>query len=48
MVAPPVRCEGEEAPAHPAPDLGEHTEVLLSELGYDIARIKALRNSKVI
>ena len=46
MVAPPVRCEGEDAPAHPAPELGEHTEALLRELGYDSARIKALKNSK--
>jgi len=48
MIAPPVRCEGEEAPAHAAPALGEHTEALLRELGYDDARIRALRHSKVI
>lgn len=48
MVAPPVRCAGEEAPARPAPALGEHTEALLRELGYDGARIQALRDSKVI
>ena len=40
MVAPPVRCAGEEAPARPAPGLGEHTDALLRELGYDAARIK--------
>ena len=48
MVAPPVRCEGEAAPARPAPALGEHTEALLREIGYDSARIQALRTSKII
>jgi crotonobetainyl-CoA:carnitine CoA-transferase CaiB-like acyl-CoA transferase len=48
MVAPPVRCAGEEPPAHPAPALGEHTDALLRELGYDCARIGALRSAKVI
>jgi crotonobetainyl-CoA:carnitine CoA-transferase CaiB-like acyl-CoA transferase len=48
MVAPPVRCKGEEAPARAAPDLGEHTDSLLREIGYDDARIGALRSAKVI
>ena len=48
MVATPVQCDGEVAPARPAPALGEHTEALLRELGYDAARIRALKNSKVI
>jgi crotonobetainyl-CoA:carnitine CoA-transferase CaiB-like acyl-CoA transferase len=48
MVAPPVRCAGEAAPARPAPALGEHTEDLLREIGYDGARIKALKKAKVI
>ena len=48
MVAPPVRTSGEEAPARPAPGLGEHTDELLREIGYDEARIKNLRDSKVI
>ena len=48
MVAPPVRCPGEDAPARPAPALGEHTETLLRELGYDGARIRSLRDVGVI
>jgi crotonobetainyl-CoA:carnitine CoA-transferase CaiB-like acyl-CoA transferase len=48
MVAPPVRCAAEEPPARRAPGLGEHTDELLRELGYDAARIAALRNLKVI
>ena len=48
LVAPPVRCSGDAAPARPAPALGEHTEEVLSALGYDRARIRALRVAKVI
>ena len=48
MVAPPVRCPGEEAPARAAPDLGADTEALLHELGYDNSRISALREAKII
>jgi succinate---hydroxymethylglutarate CoA-transferase len=48
MVASPIRCADEEAPARPAPALGEHTEALLRELGYNGARIEALRVAKVI
>ena len=48
MIAPPVRCAGEEAPARPAPALGEHTQSLLRQLGYDDARIRMLRDAKVI
>ena len=48
MVASPVRCGSEEPPAHPAPGLGAHTEELLREIGYDNARIRALREAKVI
>jgi len=48
MVASPVRCAGGEPPARPAPSLGQHTEPLLREIGYDDARIRALRDAKVI
>ncbi|MCC7483712.1 MAG: CoA transferase [Burkholderiales bacterium] len=48
MVAPPVRSAGEDAPARPAPGLGEHTDELLREIGYDAARVRALREAGVI
>lgn len=48
MVAPPVRCGVDQAPARSAPALGAHTEALLREAGYDDARIAALKRSKVI
>jgi crotonobetainyl-CoA:carnitine CoA-transferase CaiB-like acyl-CoA transferase len=47
LVAPPVRS-GECPPSHPAPGLGEHTDALLTELGYDARRLKKLRASGVI
>lgn len=48
MVAPPVRCAGDASPARAAPHLGEHTDALLKELGYDDRRIRALREAKAI
>jgi crotonobetainyl-CoA:carnitine CoA-transferase CaiB-like acyl-CoA transferase len=48
MVAPPVRSAGEVAPARPAPALGEHTDALLREIGYDAGRIRALRDARII
>jgi crotonobetainyl-CoA:carnitine CoA-transferase CaiB-like acyl-CoA transferase len=47
LVAPPVRTD-EPPPSRPAPRLGEHTDVLLEELGYSEARIGALRSAGVI
>ena len=32
----------------PAPALGEHTEALLRELGYDAARIECLRGAGIV
>lgn len=48
IVQSPVRCGGAETPANPAPKLGEHTDELLTGLGYDEARLDELRKSKVI
>jgi len=47
LVAPPIHC-GESPPARPAPALGEHTDALLGELGYDAQRLNRLRASGVI
>jgi crotonobetainyl-CoA:carnitine CoA-transferase CaiB-like acyl-CoA transferase len=47
LVAPPVRS-AEAPPSRPAPALGEHTDALLAELGYDAQRLQALRASGVI
>lgn len=47
LVAPPVRS-AQVPPSRPAPALGEHTDALLSELGYDPERLRKLRASGVI
>ena len=44
---PPVRTDAPD-PARPAPGLGEHTDALLIDIGYDEAKLKALRKTKVI
>ena len=44
---PPVQAET-PAPARPAPKLGEHTEALLAEIGYNAAKVKELKDAKVI
>jgi crotonobetainyl-CoA:carnitine CoA-transferase CaiB-like acyl-CoA transferase len=44
---PPVQA-GDPAPANPAPKLGQHTDALLAEIGYDDARLDTLRKDKVI
>ncbi len=45
----PVRIDGSrDGPELPSPTLGEHTEEVLKELGYDDAAIADMRKSKVI
>ncbi|MCH6587687.1 MAG: CoA transferase [Proteobacteria bacterium] len=48
MLGAPVRCGGAEAPANPAPGLGQHTDELLRDLGYDDAKLDRLRRAKAI
>ena len=43
----PIRS-GDSTPSNPAPALGQHTDDLLSEIGYDMDRVKKLRNAKII
>jgi len=48
MVASPVLSGGARTPDRPAPRLGQHTDELLGGLGYDAARLAALRKAGVI
>ena len=48
MLASPVRSGGADVPAHPAPKLGQHTDELLSGLGYSTEKLETLRKAKVI
>jgi succinate--hydroxymethylglutarate CoA-transferase len=44
LLAPPVRCPGEEMPCAPAPALGADTDAILGSLGFrasDLARLRA-------
>jgi crotonobetainyl-CoA:carnitine CoA-transferase CaiB-like acyl-CoA transferase len=48
LLAPPVRAAGADAPARPAPDLGEHTDAVLEDCGFSEAERDALRRNGVI
>lgn len=48
MVVNPLRTEGVELPMRAAPELGAHTDEVLGALGYDAARIAALRDRGAI
>ena len=48
MLANPVKVPGEAPPARPAPALGADTDDILHSLGYDEARIAALRKAGTI
>jgi crotonobetainyl-CoA:carnitine CoA-transferase CaiB-like acyl-CoA transferase len=43
VLANPIKLDGERLPSRPAPGLGEHTDALLAEAGYDAAAIAELR-----
>jgi len=45
----PVRLDQEQkVPPRPAPDLGEHTQAVLSELGFDPAAINDLHSAGAV
>ena len=48
VLANPVKLEGQRLPAHPAPALGQDSEALLIELGYEAASIQNMRDSRII
>jgi len=49
VVMPPVMFNEDAGPCGPAPDFGQHTDEVLSEIaGYDAARIAALRSAGAI
>jgi len=43
VLANPIKLDGERLPSRRAPQLGEHTDAVLRELGYDPAAIAELR-----
>jgi crotonobetainyl-CoA:carnitine CoA-transferase CaiB-like acyl-CoA transferase len=46
---PPVRFGGTSLePSGPAPTMGQHTDDILSELGYDLASIAELRERRIV
>ena len=47
LLASPIRA-GAEVPARPAPKLGQHTDALLEELGYDQPAINDLRARGIV
>ncbi len=43
LLAPSVRCPGEELPCAPAPAMGADTDAVLSDAGFNAADIAELR-----
>ena len=48
LVASPVKCPGDEIPNRPAPELGEHTDQILSGIGMPEEDLQRLRAEGVI
>jgi crotonobetainyl-CoA:carnitine CoA-transferase CaiB-like acyl-CoA transferase len=47
LVASPIRL-GEALPANPAPKLGQHTESILTELGFSNSEVQELKQLKIV
>ena len=47
-IVPPLGLEGMEPRMDPIPDVGEHTDEVLAELGYDAEAIRRLREAGVV
>jgi itaconate CoA-transferase len=47
-IIPPMAFAGTEPRMDPIPDVGEHTDQILAELGYDAAAIAALRQAEAV
>jgi len=48
VLSNPIRVDGDRMPVRRAPGLGEHTDAILGELGYDPAAIAGLRRKGVV
>jgi len=48
MVAGPIRIAGEQLPAKAGPALGQHTDGILTKLGYSAEAIQDLRKRKIV
>jgi crotonobetainyl-CoA:carnitine CoA-transferase CaiB-like acyl-CoA transferase len=49
MLASPIKIDGERVNAtNAAPSMGQHTDEILGELGYDEAAIADLKRSKIV
>ncbi len=48
LLAPPVRCPGDEMPCRSAPSIGADTDEILNDLGFASSEVAALRDDGVI
>jgi crotonobetainyl-CoA:carnitine CoA-transferase CaiB-like acyl-CoA transferase len=48
LLAPPIRCPGDEPPCRAAPALGADTDRILANLGFTHAEIARLRGAGVV